>query len=360
MMQSTIPGRRSTASKNSRTRHPPNRDYHRAMLSVLETLLKSLASGDPAAFCVVTQARGSTPQKRGASMLVTRAGQTVGTLGGGCVEAETRQRAIQALAAFDPTTSNGAVQLSNFKLDNDYGWDDGMVCGGLMDIAVAVVAPDSALAREARRCVDLLRDRVACEFRLNIAPIENESDAMAFPLEPSPRLVLAGAGHVSQAVAIAAAQMGFEIVVVDDRADFASADRFPGAHCIVGPIDLELSKLNLDPSTYVLILTRGHKNDASALAAVVNSSAKYVGLIGSKRKVRTILGQLLEAGTPRDKIDRVHGPVGLELGAISPSEIAISILAELIAVRRGVEQIRSMKLPREQLDAWLGRNELGK
>jgi xanthine dehydrogenase accessory factor len=176
-------------------------------------------------------------------------------------------------------------------------------------------------------------------------------------IPPTPRLLIAGAGHVGQALAAIVAQFDYAITVIDDRADFATAARFPTARCIVGDIDLELSRYPIDESTYVVIVTRGHKHDAVSLAAVIQSAARYIGLIGSKRKVRTILDELHLRGIPREQLARVHAPIGLEIGAVTPAEIAVSIAAELIAVRRGMEgkSAAPMKMSAEQLDRWLDR-----
>jgi xanthine dehydrogenase accessory factor len=130
--------------------------------------------------------------------------------------------------------------------------------------------------------------------------------------------------------------MDFDVTVIDDRPDYASADRFPaGVTCRVGEIDHELAQAKIGPSTYAVIVTRGHRNDGRALAAVIHSRAKYIGLIGSKRKVLAIFEDLLSRGVSREVLAKVHAPIGLDVGAVTPGEIAVSIAAELIAVRRG-------------------------
>jgi len=320
------------------------------MIELLRTILQRTRAGERVAMGVVVRSRGSTPQKIGASMVVLANGQTLGTLGGGCVEAETRVRAMKAI-------EKGEHELLDFKLDQDYGWDDGMVCGGMMDIAIQTYVPgDEILLGRVRDCLGELEARRPALMR-----IETSEQVFEIAIGVSPRLVIAGAGHVSQAVAKVAGQMEFDLVVVDDREDFANASRFPGARCVVGTIDIELAKLvksnAIDRDTFVLIVTRGHKNDEMALSAVIGSSAGYVGLIGSKKKIRTILGNLHASGVSRERLEAVHAPVGLELGAVSPTEIAVSILAELIAVRRGVVVVRPMKLEKSFLDSWLDRDQ---
>ncbi|MGC4033755.1 MAG: XdhC family protein [Tepidisphaeraceae bacterium] len=157
-----------------------------------------------------------------------------------------------------------------------------------------------------------------------------------------------------------ATTLGFAVTVIDDRPDVLSPKRFPAATLICGPIDLELQKAVINERTFVVVVTRGHHRDAAALAAVIHSPAKYVGMIGSKRKVRTILGGLAEQGVGRDRLTRVHSPIGLEIGAITVEEIAVSIAAELIAVRRNESHAgEAMKLSRQELDTWLDRKTLG-
>lgn len=312
------------------------------MFELFDEAARRCAAGERVALCTVIAARGSTPQQRGARMLVLGNGRTLGTLGGGCVEAEVRKRAMEMLLG-----GQAAGPAMTFKLDHDLGWDDGMWCGGMLDVHVQLLdAKDAAAMREN---ADALRE--GRRARVTIADVDFAED-----IEPAPRLLLAGAGHVAQALASLAAQVGFVVTVVDDRGDFASKARFPEARDIlVGDVDLELPKLGIDDNTYIVIVTRGHHRDAAALRAVIASSAKYIGMIGSKRKVRTVLGQLFDEGVSRDLLYNVHAPIGLEIGAISTAEIGVSILAELIAVRRGEESDSAMKIRREDLDAWLDR-----
>lgn len=314
--------------------------------------LEVVDGGCRLAMAVVVRARGSTPQKTGAAMLVTPGGETLGTLGGGCVEAETRKRALELLASSRPQ----GVTLLPFKLDHDYGWDDGVACGGMMDITVEILEAGSKASLErCRGFRDGLMGRTAMSYEVTA-----EGQSFKVPLEPTPRLVIAGAGHVGQSLARMANLAGFEVTVIDDRPDMASIERFPGAKCVVGPIESELRKLQIDPFTYVVIVTRGHRNDAQALGAVIGSNSRYVGLIGSKRKIRTILDGLYREGTPVDALLKVHAPIGLNIGAVSPEEIAISVCAELIAVRRGVGPKGSLKMGQEELETYLHRENLGR
>ena len=276
--------------------------------------------------CTVVAARGSTPQAAGARMLLLGDGKTIGTLGGGCVEAEVRQQAIKLLHA-------GLSNLLTFKLDHDYGWDDGLICGGSMDIYVQTHAR-AADAEPYKRAMDALRNGQPAA--LSIAyEVEGREKIYEETLDPPGKLLIVGAGHVGQALAALAASLQFEVSVLDDRADCASAERFPSAARHVADIESSLRGWPIDAQTYVVIVTRGHRHDGQALAAVLDSPARYLGLIGSKRKVKTIFEDLIARGAAVEKLLRVHAPIGFEIGAVTVPEISVSIAAELIAVRRG-------------------------
>jgi xanthine dehydrogenase accessory factor len=220
-------------------------------------------------------------------MLVWADGRTVGTIGGGCYENDAFWKAREAIAS-------GRPSLVHYELNDDFAQENGLICGGRMDVHID-------------------------------------------PLMPAPRLHLIGAGHVAFHLAKAAADAGFHIHVVDDREKFANAERFPLADVAVAPIPEWLESAQLPASAYVVILTRGHQHDLDAMRALAPRDLKYLGLIGSRAKIARICDALLEEGMPVEVLERVHAPVGLEIGAVTPGEIAISILAELIAVRRGVE-----------------------
>jgi xanthine dehydrogenase accessory factor len=289
----------------------------------------------------------------GAVMLVTRDGRTLGTIGGGCVEAEVRTRALQQLE------SNTDGALFSFKLDHDLGWDDGLVCGGVMDVAVQVIdSPGSASPYQTVR--ELTAAGREAAVSVTVPDESGTPHTFTRALEPRPTLVIAGAGHVGGALADIASRAGFDVAVIDDRADFVAPERFPTAkQRIVGEIEVELGRYPITPHTYVVIVTRGHRHDGRALGAVVGSNARYVGVIGSKRKIVTIFEDLHRQGAAREQLARVHAPVGLDLGAVTPAEIAVSIAAELIAVRRrgggtGASPVNSMRLSPTQLDRGLG------
>lgn len=341
------------------------------MREVVRQLLDALAAGRDTAYCRLVETRGSTPQKAGAVMLVFADGTQAGTLGGGCVEAEVKRRAIALLA-------EGKSELCKFQLDSDYGWDDGLICGGRMLVlvepitrasagyfqllagrinagqgATEAIVYDSAAAKLPAPTSYLLDDQgellatlhaengpLPDAIRQDVKPLEIRprpyvTGGVSFlPVLPRCRLIIVGGGHVGQAVAELATPLDFEVWVVDDRADVVSEARFPKVERrIAGPVDQVLPTLNVDCNTYCLIVTRGHNHDEEALFHVVNRGARYVGLIGSRRKIRLIFDDLIEQGVSREALERVHAPLGIDIGSQTVPEIAVSIAAELVAHR---------------------------
>jgi len=254
---------------------------------VLAAASDALSRGESVALVTVVRAQGSTPQRAGAKMLVWADGRTVGTIGGGCYENDAFWKAREAIGSGKPS-------LLHYELNDDFAQENGLICGGRMDVHID-------------------------------------------PLVPSPRLFIVGAGHVGYHLARVAADVGFKIHVVDDREKFASAERFPSAEIVVEPIPDWLHRADLPPSAYVVVVTRGHQHDLDAMRALAARDLKYLGLIGSRAKVARIYDALLAEGMPPECLERVHAPIGLDIGAVTPGEIAISILAELIAVTRGVD-----------------------
>jgi xanthine dehydrogenase accessory factor len=281
-------------------------------------------------------------------MLVVADGRTYGTLGGGCVEAEVRKRAVELL-------SENAPRLLESHLDHDYGWDDGLICGGVMEIYAQVI--DRPSDRTFREALVAVKSQVPMTLRIAF----EQSGRMREYVEeigPPPTLVIAGAGHVGQALGELAAKLDFNIVAIDDRADYASEQRFPTARRrIVGDIEQSLRQYPIDAATYIVIVTRGHRHDGQALHAVVDSPAKYIGLIGSKAKIKLIYDDLVSGGVSPEQLLRVHAPIGYNIGAVTVPEIAVSIASELIAVRRGRPPgaAKQMRLDAEELRTWLDR-----
>jgi xanthine dehydrogenase accessory factor len=342
----------------------------RTLLADLETALDQQR---PCVLCAVVDTRGSTPQKAGAAMLVFADGGQRGTLGGGCIEAEVRQRALRVLAA-----GSDRPEVLTFNLDDNYGWDDGLICGGRMTIladplssvraadyyrclrrhlddgkgctqAVAL-APAFGLAAGDRFLFDASGQLTARttdaalppEVTLSLIPLTRRPTPFSrqgiayLPVLPRITLLIVGAGHVGQAVARLAAEVDFDVWVLDDRASYANQERFPSAQRrLVGDIGPTLQQLarSLTPSTYCLIVTRGHNHDEEALYHLAGTLSGYVGMIGSKRKIRLIFEDLLAKGLTQETLARVHAPLGLAIGSQTVPEIAVSIVAELIAFR---------------------------
>lgn len=346
------------------------------MRDVVRRLTEALAEGREQIVCQVVETKGSTPQKAGALMVVDPDGGQIGTLGGGCVENEVKQKAIRQIG------QTGAA-VHTFILDHDYAWADGLICGGKMVIVsescrgaaplayfralqdaiengeglteAVAVDPDRAASSGlstplgGRFLFDAQGTCVASRpaghadapavreglFPLTSRPKPAVRNGIAYlPTLPRIRLVIVGAGHVGQGVSALAARADFDVWIVDDRRHYANAERFPEAQrIIIGPFDETLPSLDVTPQTYALIVTRGHGHDQEALYHLATTSAPYVGLIGSKRKIRLIFESLREQGVPDDALARVTAPVGLDIGSQTVPEIAVSIVAELIARR---------------------------
>ncbi len=303
---------------------------------LFDALLRRLDAGQPCALCTVVNSRGSTPQTAGASLLLHPDGRTEGTIGGGCVEAEVTKRALAMLHA-------GSSGVLTFQLDHDYGWDDGLICGGRLDVAV-IPMNDAGAAGPLREAVERIRRQQRTSIPLRV---EHEGRRIEYRLnvEPTPTLLIAGAGHVGAALAKLAGGLDFRAVVIDDRKDLVAPDRLPPPiEGVAGDIPQTLKRWPIDTNTYVVVVTRGNNHDEQALHAVIDSPAKYVGMIGSRRKVKLIFDDLVELGVDRAKLDRVHTPIGLDIHAVTVPEIAVSIAGELIQVRRA-DRVKAIEGP---------------
>jgi xanthine dehydrogenase accessory factor len=253
---------------------------------VFSALSEALGRGEEVALVTIVASTGSTPQRVGAKMLVYADGRTVGTIGGGCYENEAFWKAREAIKSRKPLNVK-------FELTDDIAEETGLICGGQMEVFIE-------------------------------------------PVEPSPDVYIFGAGHVGYFLGRMAYDTGFRVHVIDDREKFASTERFgEGIDVIVDDIPTWLETHTLPPTSYAVVVTRGHKHDIDALRALTRSPLRYVGLIGSRAKVRRIFDALREEGTTPEALKPVHAPIGLDIGAITPQEIAVSILAELIAVKHG-------------------------
>jgi xanthine dehydrogenase accessory factor len=253
---------------------------------VFAAVSDALDKGEPAALVTIVSTTGSTPQRVGAKMLVYSDGRIVGTIGGGCYENDAFWKARDAITARMP-------RLVHYELSDDFAQETGLICGGQMDVYIE-------------------------------------------PIEPSPELFVIGAGHVGTELARLAHTVGFRVHVVDDREKFANPERFPDAAEVVAEdIPTWIARATLPPQACVVIVTRGHTNDLEALRALATRDLQYLGLIGSRAKVARIYEALQQDGIPSQCLQRVHAPIGLDIGAVTPPEIAVSILAELIAVKHG-------------------------
>jgi xanthine dehydrogenase accessory factor len=297
-----------------------------AQLKLLQALLDSVRSGVRCALCTVVGTRGSTPQTAGAMLVLHEDGRTEGTVGGGCVEAELRRKALRLL-------NSGESGLLTFVLDHDYGWDDGLICGGRLDIAVVTLGQQHQLA-PIQNAVEAIQRQETAGLPLQV-PHEGKTLEYRINIEPTPTLLIAGAGHVGAAVAKLAVDLDFRVVVIDDRSDLLGPSRLPPPiESATGDIHSCLRQWPIDRNTYVVVVTRGHSHDEQALHAVIDSPAKYIGMIGSRRKIRLIFDDLESMGVPASTLEKVHTPIGLKIGAVTVPEIAVSIAAELVQERR--------------------------
>jgi xanthine dehydrogenase accessory factor len=257
-------------------------------MDIYEQIVQLRREGRRGAVATIVNVRGSIPSFRTAKMLVRDDGSIAGTIGGGCVEADVWQAAREVMESEKPRTLT-------FDLNQDPKYDTGLVCGGTLEVFIEPVLPPALL-------------------------------------------YLFGAGHVAVNVCQVATNAGFDVIVADDRSSYASKERFPAArdvHAI--DFDEAIKKLEPNEASYIVIVTRGHRDDMRVLRWAVQTRARYVGMIGSKRKVIQIFKALQEEGLPAQLFDRVHAPIGLDIGAVTPEEIAVSITAELIAIRRHAE-----------------------
>lgn len=254
-------------------------------MDIFAEIARLRKDGRKAALATIIQVQGSIPSYESSKILIRDDGSIVGTVGGGCVEAEVWAVAQDVMREEKP-------RRLHFNLNNNPEYDNGLICGGSLDIFVE-------------------------------------------PILATPTLYLLGGGHVSLYVAKVANVAGFDVVVIDDREAFASRERFPDAEdTYAGPWEEIFPKLKINEFSYLVLVTRGHKGDLTCLRWALTTPARYIGMIGSKRKFIEISKVLEGEGVPVEKLARVHSPVGLDIGALTPEEIAVAIVAEMIAVRR--------------------------
>jgi xanthine dehydrogenase accessory factor len=318
-------------------------------------------------------------------MLVRERGkQWLGTVGGGCVEGDVLEQAIRLYA-------EGTAKILTFQL-NETNIDQGLICGGSLDVLIeplskreiAVFLEMKSIRDDGDDCVLItfisaggniggkycvnmrwerkdgimewwrrtegLRDNEvdlvfdAITGAVAKAHRRNETQRIALqggelilePVKGLPDLIIFGGGHVSKYISRAAAMTGFRVTVIDDRPEYANAERFPEAERTIAVDFLDaLQRVEIKASTYIVIVTRGHRSDEEILSRVIGSAARYIGMIGSQRKVLTTYEHMVDHGVSVESLKRIHAPIGLEIGAATAEEIGISVVAQLIAVRRG-------------------------
>jgi xanthine dehydrogenase accessory factor len=254
-------------------------------MDVYEELVRLRNLGQKCAIATIVDVRGSIPSYESAKLLVREDGSMIGTIGGGCVEAEVWNAAREVIDTEKP-------KHLNFNLGQDAAYDNGLICGGQLDVFVE-------------------------------------------PVLPLPHAFIFGAGHISKSLSKVANLAGFATVVIDNRESFANRERFPEAEAVHAEEYEEVfPKLAINETSYIIIVTRGHRDDMRVLKLALATPARYMAMIGSKRKVINVIRELEKEGLPREAFERIHAPMGLDIGAISPEEIAISVAAEMIAVRR--------------------------
>lgn len=263
---------------------PENQDN--AVSDVFEELVRLRRAGRKCALATIVEVNGSIPSYESAKMLIRDDGTILGTVGGGCVEAEVWSAGREVIESEKP-------KRLAFSLNQDAAYDNGLICGGQLNVFVE-------------------------------------------PVVPPPRAFIFGAGHISKSLSGIARTAGFSIVIVDDRETFACRDRFPAAEEIFADeYEAVFPKLAVNASSYLIIVTRGHRDDMRVLRWAVGTPARYIAMIGSRRKVIGVVKELEKEGIPAEAAERIFAPMGLEIGAVTPEEIAVSVVAEMIAVRRG-------------------------
>ncbi len=362
------------------------------MKEVIEEAVRLMEKQEPCVVATVVRTKGMTPQKAGAKQLIRQDGSSTGTLGGGCVEGDIWHYAKEILR------SKGGAQFREYYLNEDIVAKDGLVCGGTMyfyieplwqpedylpitkeiirayqggpPVAIAtVVSVPVGKTNQGQKIIiredgsvsgsldyNKLFDQVVKTGR-KIAAFgdsdyicgEDGTEVYVEGFTIPPTLVILGGGHVGKAVYNLALTLGFKTIIIDDRPEFSNKERFPQAvETIVADFDQAINKLNLKFNTFIVIATRGHRYDDMATKAAVATPARYIGLLGSKRKNLMIFRDLHNSGVPLEKIKEIHAPVGLNIGALTPEELAVSIIAEIIMCHRNGEG-SSMKMASENM-----------
>ena len=299
---------------------------------IFKALAEAARDGEPVALGIISQVKGSSPQKLGAKALFYVDGRIEGTLGGGCLEAEIQHRALKSLKSGEPAPFD-------LLLDHDFGWDDGLICGGRVEGLILPNAHQlgSDFWSELQERKRPLRWGINRDF--SIAKIAENVDASDWlyqeTVRPPSILWIAGAGHIAQAVAPLAAQLDFAVTVFDDRPALTNHQFFPRNVELKADVWETLLATPLpERPCFGLIVTRGHRHDALVLKSWIQKPFLFLGMIGSSRKARTIFQHFLdEKIATAEQLQRVACPVGLKIGSVSVMEIAVSIMAQFIARR---------------------------
>ncbi|RPI11457.1 MAG: xanthine dehydrogenase [Acidobacteriales bacterium] len=257
-------------------------------MDIYSEIVRLRRAGQRCALATIISARGSTPSYESAKLLVREDGSIAGTIGGGCIEA-------QVLTCAREVIETGKPKHLGFTLTQEAAYDSGLICGGELEVFIE-------------------------------------------PVLPQPVAFIFGAGHISKSLSKVASLAGFSTVIADDRASFANRDRFPEAEEIHAVEYEELfARLSVNEASYLIIVTRGHKDDLRVLRLALGTPARYIAMIGSRKKVLELARELEKEGVPREAVERIHAPMGLDIGAVTPEEIAVAVVAEMIALRRNPE-----------------------
>lgn len=258
---------------------------------IMKKVLESMDKGEDIATVTITGTKGSTPRGVGAMMAVLTDGSIYGSIGGGILEKHTIDQALEAL-------KTGESRSLSLSLDQD---ELKMICGGEVDLFINVH-------------------------------------------RTKPKLLIAGGGHIGYAIYRVASLLDFDVVIFEDREELLDRDRFEYAHDLVsGRIDERLAAYPIDSNSYIVVVTRGHEYDQASLEAVIDSGAKYIGVMGSKSKVKTMMCRLKEKGIQDDQLENVYSPIGLKICNGTPEEIAISIMAEILTIKNNGD-LRHMRI----------------
>ncbi|UCG66844.1 MAG: XdhC family protein [Deltaproteobacteria bacterium] len=351
------------------------------MKDIYSEIVRVLGSGTPAALATIIQVIGSSPRGVGAKFLVPKDSPTIGSIGGGCLEAEVWQGAMDSI-------NHARSSLMRFRLDNENMADSGLICGGTISIFIEPLQSAEESQLHIYQKIKEMREQgktgiLASVLSRGGTPLSTQDSKILFgrgekwgfllegealegqirhwcaenplkgprlqsfqrtggqsieillePIEPDPTVYIFGAGHIAQALSPLGKMADFKVVIIDDRPMFADPKRFPEAdEVLVEPFEGVFNKLQVNPQSYVVIVTRGHLHDGEVLQQAILTKAGYIGMIGSKRKVALLYQGLIDEGIKKELLDRAYAPIGIDIHSETPAEIAISIIGELIKVK---------------------------